>query len=253
MITDLETRTAASRPGKRDKPAEPANASGSSKRRDRGERRTGARASGTPEAPRIPGRRNPRWIALGVVALCLGALLSYVIYTRVATDTAVVMMARTVYRGTTIQAADLTVARISGESVTKSVPASSLASLVGQRAVFDLPQGVILTPGAIDRVLVPASGRAVVGIKLATGRAPAALLVPAAPVRLVALPTASTGQQAPADEPAGKSWTGVMLDQSAGPDGASIVINVDVAAEQAPSIAMLAAQDRLVVVRDPAK
>lgn len=247
MITDLETKTTAPPRGQ---PVRPAKPPGASTRRDR---RSNARTTGTPEPPRIPGRRNPRWIALGVVALCLGALLSYVIYTRVATDAAVVMMARTVYRGTTIQAADLTIARISGESVAKSVPASNLASLVGQRAVFDLPQGAILTPGAIGQVVVPAPGRAVVGLKLAIGRAPAALLVPAAPVRLVALPAAGGGQQAPADKLAGKSWNGVVLDQAAGPDGASIVINVDVAADQAPSIAMLAAQDRLVVVRDPAR
>jgi hypothetical protein len=31
------------------------------------------------------------------------------------------------------------------------------------------------------------------------------------------------------------------------------VINVDVPAEQAPTVALLAAQDRLVVVRDPAR
>jgi hypothetical protein len=208
----------------------------------------------TPESQRIPGRRNPRWIALGVVALCLGALLSYVIYTRVATETAVVMMARTVYRGTTVQAEDLTVARISGESVAHSVPASSLGSLVSRKAVYDLPQGAIVTPGAIDDVVVPASGRAVVGVKLATGRAPAALLVPASPVRLVALPAGtSSDPDAPADKLAGKTWNGLVLDQAPGADGASIVINVDVPAEQAPTIALLAAQDRLVVVRDPAR
>jgi SAF domain len=245
MITDLGT-TAAPRGAEQvkartEKPPR--------RRRDR----SSPRSNGTPPPARIPSRRSPRWIALGLVALCLGALLSYVIYTRVVTETAVVMMARTVYRGTTIQATDLTVTRLSGESVSQTVPASRLAGLVGQRAVFDLPQGAILTPGAIDDVLIPAQGRAVVGVKLATGRAPSALLLPASPVRLVALPAASGGQQATTDKLAGKSWDGIVLDQSPGPDGASIVINVDVPAEQAPSIAMLAAQDRLVVVRDPAR
>jgi hypothetical protein len=246
MITDLETTTTT-------RGAEQVQAPKPGKRSRGNRRRPSARLNATPPPARIPGRRNPRWIALGIVALCLGALLSYVIYTRVATETAVVMMARTVYRGTTIEAADLSVARISGESIGRTVPASTLASLVGQRAVFDLPQGTIVTPGAVDDVLVPAEGRAVVGVKLATGRAPAALLLPASPVRLVALPAGSGGQPSTADKLAGKSWDGIVLDQSPGPDGASIVINVDVPAEQAPSIAMLAAQDRLVVVRDPAR
>ena len=239
MSTDLDTRPA------RRRPPSPA---------PRAKKSAAERRPSTPEPPRIPGRRNPRWIALGIVALCLGALLSYVIYTRVATETAVVMMARTVYRGTSIQAADLTVARISGESVTHSVPASRLTTLVGGKAVYDLPQGAIVTPGAIDDIVVPASGRAVVGVKLATGRAPAALLVPASPVRLVALPAATSNDPgAASDKLAGKTWNGIVLDQTPGADGASIVINVDVAAEQAPTIALLAAQDRLVVVRDPAR
>jgi len=239
MSTDLDTRPA------RRRPPSPA---------PRAKKSAAERRPSTPEPPRIPGRRNPRWIALGIVALCLGALLSYVIYTRVATETAVVMMARTVYRGTSIQAADLTVARISGESVTHSVPASRLTTLVGGKAVYDLPQGAIVTPGAIDDIVVPASGRAVVGVKLATGRAPAALLVPASPVRLVALPAATSNDLgAASDKLAGKTWNGIVLDQTPGADGASIVINVDVPAEQAPTVALLAAQDRLVVVRDPAR
>jgi hypothetical protein len=239
MSTDLDNRPARRRPPS---PAPRANKS------------TAQPRPSTPEPPRIPGRRNPRWIALGIVALCLGALLSYVIYTRVATETAVVMMARTVYRGTSIQAADLTVARISGESVTHSVPASRLTTLVGGKAVYDLPQGAIVTPGAIGDIVVPASGRAVVGVKLATGRAPAALLVPASPVRLVALPAATSNDPgAASDKLAGKTWNGIVLDQTPGADGASIVINVDVPAEQAPTVALLAAQDRLVVVRDPAR
>ena len=45
-------------------------------------------SAATPQPPRLPARRNPKWIALGIVALCLGGLLSYLIYTRIATETA---------------------------------------------------------------------------------------------------------------------------------------------------------------------
>ena len=217
-----------------------------------GSRRTSKPISSTPEPPRIPGRRNPKWIALGVVALCLGALLSYVVYSRVATEIAVIMMAHTVYRGETIDASDLTVVRLSGETVAKSVPAAQLDSLVGQKAVYDLPEGAVLTPGAVGEVVVPAEGRSVVGIKLATGRAPAALLTPASRVRLVALPAATT-DPGTSDQLAGKTYSASIIDQAPGADGASIVINVDVKNGQAATIAMLAAADRLVVVRDPAR
>ncbi len=210
-------------------------------------------ATSTPDPPRIPGRRNPKWIALGIVALCLGALLSYAVYNRVAAETSVIMMAATVYRSETVEASDLAVVQLSGEAVRKSIPAAQLDALVGQKAVYDLPAGTMPVPGAIDEVVIPDSGRAVVGIKLSTGRAPAALLTPGSPARLVVLPPASTTDPDTSDKLAGKTYPATIVDQVPGADGASIVINVDVASGQAATIAMLAASDRIAVVRDPAR
>ena len=207
----------------------------------------------TPEPPRIPGRRNPKWIALGIVALCLGALLSYAVYNRVAAETSVIKMSATVYRSETVEASDLAVVQLSGDAVRKSIPAAQLDALVGRKAIYDLPEGTIPVPGAIDDLVIPDSGRAVVGIKLATGRAPAELLIPGSPARLVVLPPASTTDPDTSDKLAGKTYPATIVDQAPGADGASIVINVDVASGQAPTIAMLAALDRLAVVRDPAR
>jgi hypothetical protein len=207
----------------------------------------------TPEPPRIPGRRNPKWIALGIVALCLGALLSYAVYNRLAAETSVIMMAATVYRSETVEASDLAVVQLSGEAVRKSIPAAQLDALVGQKAVYDLPAGAIPVPGAIGDVVIPDSGRAVVGIRLSTGRAPTALLTPGSPARLVVLPPASTADPDTSDKLAGKTYPATIVDQAPGADGASIVINVDVASGQAPTIVRLAASDRLAVVRDPAR
>lgn len=203
----------------------------------------------TPEPPRMPGRRNPRWIALGVIALCLGGLLSYAIYARVATDTSVVAVNQTVYRGELIEAADLTRIVIQGASFPQAVPADRLSELVGQRASFDLPAGTVLSQGSVTATTVPVDGRAVVGLKVDLGRAPAALLLPSSPVRLVALPppAADTGTS---DKLAGKTYLATVIDQAPAPDGTSILVNLDVDASQAPTIALLASQDRIAVVRD---
>lgn len=199
--------------------------------------------------PPLPGRRNPRWIALGVVALCLGALLSYVVYARVAAETTVVSAAQTVYRGEVLERADLTTVRLRGGTLPDTLPAAGLEQLVGQRAVFDLPAGTLVTGAAVAASDLPTDGRAVVGLRLATGRAPQALLFPSSPVRLVALPPVSADAAA-ADELSGKTYAARVVDQTAGADGASIVLDVDVDRGQAPTIAMLAAQDRIAVVRD---
>lgn len=203
----------------------------------------------TPEPPRLPSRRNPKWIALGIVAVCLGGLLSYVIYARVATESAVVAMTSTVYRGEVIEAGDLTSVTLSGDPSVPTIAAERAADLVGQRAAYDLVAGSLVAPTSVTASALPAAERAVVGMKLAGGRAPADFLVPGAPVRLVALPPADA-QPGVKDPYAGKTFVARTVSSVAGPDAGSLFVDVDVPAAQAPTIAMLAAQERLTVVRD---
>jgi hypothetical protein len=204
----------------------------------------------TPEPPRMPGRRNPKWIALGIVALCLGGLLSYAVYAKVATESSVVAIKQTVYRGELIQADDLTRIVIQGDAFPNAIPASRMAEVVDRRATFDLPVGSIVSAESVTDATIPQPGRAVVGLRLASGQAPAALLLPSSPVRLVALPPAGA-EAGGADKLAGKTYLAHVIDQAVDADGTSILVNVEVAAEQAPTIALLAAQSRVAVVRDP--
>lgn len=202
----------------------------------------------TPE-PRLPGRRNPRWIALGIAAVCLGGLLSYLIYAKVATETRVLTVTHTVYRGQTVAATDLGVVALSGDPGVATVPASERDALVGQRALYDLVEGSILAPEAIAEVKLPADRRALVGIRVTAGRAPSNHLRPGSAVRLVAVPppNAEAGYRDPAT---GKTFAARVVDQQPGPDAASTLVNVDVESDQAPVLAVLAAQDRLSIVRD---
>lgn len=219
--------------------------------RQRGSKRTPATPAmpttppATPEPPRMPGRRNPKWIALGIVALCLGGLLSYVIYARVATETPVVSLAQTVYRGEVIEASDLTTITLQGSTIPQAVPAGDLATVVGRRAATDLVAGSVLVASAVTDETIPANGRAVVGLKLSLGRTPTSLLLPSSAVRLVALPPENGS-----DKLTGDTFTARVIDQSNAADGTSILVNVDVAADQAATIAQLAAQDRIALVRD---
>lgn len=203
----------------------------------------------TPEPPRLPARRNPKWIAIGIVAICLGGLLSYMIYARLATESAVVAMATTVYRGEVIEASDLTSITLSGDPSVPTISADQSASLVGQRAAYDLVAGSLPAPASVTAAPLPAAERAVVGILLAAGRAPADFLVPGSPVRLVALPAADA-QPGAKDPYTGKNFAARTLSAQPGADAGSLFVHVDVPAGQAPTIAMLAAQERLTVVRD---
>ncbi|HEU4910252.1 MAG TPA: SAF domain-containing protein [Propionibacteriaceae bacterium] len=213
------------------------------------QRKAGSSAqSPVPQPPRLPGRRNPKWIALGIVALCLGGLLSYVIYTRIASETAVVAAAHTVYRGEAIEQSDLATITLRGGSMPHAIPAVQLNDLVGKRAAFDLVEGSVISSTAVTETAIPPEGRAIIGLKLTPGRAPGNLLVPASRVRLIAMPAAADSSTT--DKLAGSIFVGSVIDQSQAADGMSILVNVEVDAGAAPTIATLAAQDRVAVVRD---
>lgn len=217
--------------------------------RRRPSRPGGGAAPPTPAPPRLPGRRNPRWIALGVIAICLGGLLSYAVYAKVSTETRVLALATTVYRGEVVEASDLTTVVLHGDPPGPTVGAADEASVLGKRAVFDLPAGALVAPGSLADTSVPDGGRSVVGLRLATGRAPATLLVPSAPVRIVALPAPANGTGAK-DSLDGKTYAGRVVGSTPGADGTSTVVDVEVDAGQAPTIASLGAQDRIALIRD---
>jgi hypothetical protein len=60
----------------------------------------------------------------------------------------------------------------------------------------------------------------------------------------------SAADSSTSDKLAGTIFVGSVIDQSQAADGTSTLVNVDVEAAAAPTIAMLAAQDRVAIVRD---
>ncbi len=194
-------------------------------------------------------RRNPKWIALGVVALCLGALGSFFLYTDLSKAQTVVAVNATVYRGSVVKATDLTTVTVGSTPGIRTVPAASLDSLVGQRAAVDLLKGSLLPVDAIAPVVLPATKRALVGINLAVGRAPQGFLLPGSSVRLVALPPEGS-DPAYEDKYSNLAIQARVVDATPGVDGLGWLLNVDVGADQAATVGTLAAQSRLVAVRD---
>lgn len=199
--------------------------------------------------PPVRGRRNPKWIALGIVALCVGALGSFFLYNDLSKAQTVVAVDTTVYRGSVVKATDLVTVTVGSTPGIRTVPAGELTRLVGQRAVVDLMAGSLLPAEAIAPVAMPASKRALVGISLAGGRAPQGFLLPGSSVRLIALPP-DGAEPTYDDQYSNLAIQARVVDAAPSPDGLSQLINVDVAADQAATVGTLAAQSRLVVVRD---
>lgn len=250
------------------------------------EEQTRQRVSGespapVPSAVQIRSRRNPKWVALGVVAVCLGAIASFFLYSQISESHQVVAMRHTVHRGATITAADLGQVRVGDTGGIRTVPATDLDDLVGKVAAFDLVQGSLLPVNAVTGALPPDHGKAIIGIRVDVGRAPSGFLTAGSPVRLVVLPAdAASGSGSggvPADGTAGGPDAGGASTGDSGGSAQSgsggtkevtnvgtmqavvvsseqlddgVFLNLELDSAQAVDAASFAAQDRVVVVRD---
>ncbi len=202
----------------------------------------------TQTAPMAPmrARRNPRWIAAGVLAVCLGGLGSTLLYTQAGNATAVVRVNHAVARGDVIGPEDLGVITVGNVAGVSTVPADELGRLVGQTAISDLAEGSLLAPNTIGAPIL-AADQVRIGLRLTAGRLPASALPAGTRVWLVAVPAANSGG---ADKGEATVTGSVASSPTVAPDGAS-VLDVNVPTAQAERIARLAATDRLALVRLP--
>ncbi|MFT4108110.1 SAF domain-containing protein [Propionicimonas sp.] len=187
-------------------------------------------------------RRNARWMAAGVMAVCLGGLGAALLYGNLSNAHSVITVTRTVFRDQVITADDLGVTSASDVAGVDTVPVERIDEVVGRTALQDLTQGSLLSPRAYGEAAVE-TGSVRVGLRLAAGRIPSSPMPPGTEVLLV--PVARDG----GDVPEGASVAGrIATEPSTLPDGASVV-DVTVASSEAERVARLAAGDQLVLVR----
>ena len=195
-----------------------------------------------PGAGPVRARRNLRWVAAGVLAVCLGGLGAALLYANLSSAQTVITVKRTVYRDQVITAADLGVTSAVPAGGVETVPSGRIDDAVGRTALYDLAEGSLLSPRAYGEAAVEV-GSARLGLRLAAGRIPSAPMPPGTRVLLV--PVGRDG----GDPPEGASVTGrIATVASTLPDGASIV-DVTIAGQEVERVARLAANDQLVLVR----
>lgn len=200
-------------------------------------------------------RRQPKWIAAGVLAMCLGGLGATLVYAKATATHDVIQVTRSVSRGETIRAADLRVVRAGDLAGSSSVPADRASQLVGQKALIDLAGGAILPANAIGQPPVE-KGISHVGLRLAPGRIPVGELTVGASVVLIPVeePRSEVAKPAPQATPgasaAGPIAATIAVAPRVGVDGVSTLLDVRVPSDKARAVAELAASDRLVLVRE---
>jgi len=190
-----------------------------------------------PDAVHLRARRSPRLIALGVLAIVLGALGAATLYSLNTNLINVVVMTRDVVRGDVIEVTDLAVVDMPGSLQVDMSRADELEEMVGQRALSDLPAGSFPLSRHVGEEPVP-QGKSLIGIRLTAGRLPSAALPPGTRVQLVSL---AEDDDTVVD--ALMASSPVLLD-----DGSGHLLDVTVNNDAAAAIASLAATDQLVLI-----
>lgn len=139
-----------------------------------------------PDAVQLRARRSPRLIALGVLLVVLGGLGAAALYTMNANHESVIVMATDVRRGEVVEASDLAVVEVPDTLSVPRLSATELESLVGQRALSDLPSGSFPLHRHVGENPLP-DGEALVGLRLTLGRLPSSDLPAGTKVRVVGL------------------------------------------------------------------
>ncbi|MBV1851735.1 SAF domain-containing protein [Catellatospora tritici] len=199
-----------------------------------------------------PRRRSWAQGSLAVLLIVLGALTAGYVVMRMGSTHDFLAVGVPVGAGAEIRAADLVIVRVNDAAGLKPIPAEQAANVVGKRALMALVPGSLITMDQITDTPVPGPGMELVGIALDEDRMPTLSRIPVGASVLIVLK--------PADRPAGEAGTpelvpprtitAKIIDRIAGTKVGQTILNVEVATADAPTVALAAADKRLVLTLD---
>ena len=183
---------------------------------------------------RPSGRARAR-LAVGVLLLVVGMLVSVAVYWRLDRKVAVVQLVRDVPAGQQVSADDLGQVRIAVDGRFTGVPAGDASSLIGSWAKTRLTQGSLLTRDALQSAPLVAAGHAVVALRVPVGELPVGLRERS---RLqIVLNSAPVAGGAVSGGPVVVEAVAVALPSAPEPGGATVSLSVELQIENAPQVA----------------
>jgi hypothetical protein len=198
--------------------------------------------------PSTLGQRRTRWgaLALAVLLMAVGGLLSGFAYLASTRTEDCLVVARAVPAGVTVTAGDLTAVRVNVTAPLAPIRSKNIRDAVGRRAAVSLVPGTLLTAAQLTDELLVGPDQRQVGVGLPPERMPARTLHPGDSVQLVTTPddkeTAATTVRQRVDA------TVVDLSGRAAAGVEGWVVYVAVAEDDATQVVALAAQGRLSMV-----
>lgn len=179
-----------------------------------------------PPGPGLRRKERRRFgLIAGAVVLVLAAGLAVgLAVARAGGKVSVIVMARPVSVGHTIDAADLTTAQMAGDSI-RAYAGNHMSEVIGKVAAVGLVKGEVLSPGMISTKASTPRGYVVAGALLKAGQLPAGGVSPGDTVTVILLTSTSPGSGAGASPTVLENGV-TVTDSAAAPDGSGTVVSL---------------------------
>lgn len=203
-----------------------------------------ARTNPGPAEPKpVAKKRRPAMMALALMLIALSALGGVWLVNRGAQTVSVLRVTTPVQRGEVIEASDLAVVEFPADTVGfATVPGSSINSVPGQVAQYELRADTLLAPDAFGTELPVESGRAIVSVAVTPDRLPSTPMRAGDPVTIVEIPG---GGSQDLTNLVPTEWQATYVSQQAIGASGQVLLNLEVDVDDAPDITARNGVDRL--------
>ena len=205
------------------------------RRARKGTNEQAAAPAGTPVPPPKL-RRRPLYIALGLLAVALGAILTAFLVSSLTSSSSVVAVSKDIRRGEVIEASDLMPAQVNDGSGLNPIPFADQDLVVGKRAAYDLPAGGIVPRNGYTAQTVPGPNNALVGLSFDAGHVPNSELLTGDRVTVVRAPNGE-GTVAGAGGGSFTEVAGTVVATRRNADGTKILVDIEFTAADAKTVA----------------
>lgn len=212
---------------------------------------TSRQATSMGVAKSAPRRRSLMQGALAVLLIVAGALTAGYVAQRMGSTHDFLGVAKPVGQGAEIKADDLIIVRVNDAIGLKPVPAGRASEVIGKHAVMALVPGTLLTMEQVTDLPIPAPGHQLIGLALDEDQMPGSRVAVGAPVLLVVVPPKNqvnvSGDSQTVDLVPPRTIAGTVIDLKAGSKQGTTLVNIEVTTADAPTVAALAADGRIVL------
>jgi hypothetical protein len=157
-----------------------------------------------------PRKRNPIWLAGGLLLVLACALGGALLFSSADERVAVLVAADTLAPGVPVDRSSFVVAQVAADSNVAIIEPDMVDSLVGRLPAGPIPQGTVISEGLLVDAMPLEADEMIIGVALDPGEAPSDSIEVGVPVELIVVSSADPAAQGQGSSTAQAAGSGVV-------------------------------------------